>query len=300
MNWKKQGIVFNSARAQLPVVTKTDESYVCLYSERDVNNRSFGSRFDFKINNNKIEVKDQLSKLIEPSELPGSLDHAGCMPMQIVDGFLYYIGWTLRQDVPYFNYTSICEFVNGKEPRKIGPILSPDIKDTGFSGTIFVLSEKHVGRHLGYYLSADHWTPDENGNLQPCYDIKIAESPDLLNWTKLGKVAISRIDGESGISSSTVIKYDETYHMWFSVRSSRNFRGGSGSYIIKHATSTNAIDWVRTNKFGLYPNKKICENMCSYPSVFIEGETLHMFYNSYNFGEDGISHATMPLKCLEE
>lgn len=300
MSWQKHGLVFRKKRAQLPVVTKVDDRYMCLYSERDETNKSFGSRFNFELDNKKIKIIDNLSNFIEPSEFPGALDHAGCMPMQIVDGFLYYIGWTLRQDVPYFNYTSISEFVEGERPRKIGPILPPDIIDTGFSGTIFVLSDKHLDRHLGYYLSADHWTRDEQNNLQPCYNIKIAESQDLLNWNKLGKVAINLHEGEAGISASTVIKYDGLYHMWFSVRGSKDFRGGSGSYAIKHAMSNNAIDWVRTDKFGLSPEKELNENMCAYPSVFVENNTLHMFYNSYNFGENGISQASMVIECLME
>ena len=58
------------------------------------------------------------------------------MPMQQIENKLFYIGWTIREDVPYFNYTSIAE-INGDSFTKMGPILAPDCVDQGFSGTFF-------------------------------------------------------------------------------------------------------------------------------------------------------------------
>ena len=300
MSWRKRGLVFRRERAQLPVVSKIGNSFVCVYSERDAENKSYGSRFDFTIDNQRIRILREYSKFIEASDLHGSMDHAGCMPMQIINGLLFYIGWTLRHDIPYFNYTSVGEFEIEKEVKKLGPILAPDIIDAGFSGTIFILSQIIEGKYIGYYLSADQWLPDEEGNLQPSYDIKIAESEDLLKWHKTGKVAIPREVDEAGISASTVILHNGIYHMWFSARGSENFRGGAGAYEIKHAFSKDGVDWIRTNKFELKPELRFHENMCAYPSVFIVNDDLHLFYNSQNFGEGGISHAIMKLELLTE
>ena len=40
---------------------------------------------------------------------PGSTDAAGVMPVCKFEDKLYYIGWTIRQDVPYYNYCSVAE-----------------------------------------------------------------------------------------------------------------------------------------------------------------------------------------------
>ena len=101
------------------------------------------------------------------------------MPTCKIDEKLYYIGWTLRNDVPYYNYTSVAVEYNkylNRGYRKLGPILSPDTVDNGYSGTIDIV--KMGEKYLGYYLSCTDWKFDENDTLQPCYDIKIAVSYD--------------------------------------------------------------------------------------------------------------------------
>ena len=49
--------------------------------------------------------------LISPGK-PGSLDADGVMPTAFHGNYLYYIGWTLRKDVPYFNYTCVAQKVS--------------------------------------------------------------------------------------------------------------------------------------------------------------------------------------------
>ena len=63
---------------------------------------------------------------------------------------------------------------------------------------------------MGYYLSCQHWLPDENNRLQPSYDIKIATSVDGINWNKLGKTAIKLEGKEAGATSATIIKHKKT------------------------------------------------------------------------------------------
>jgi len=299
MTWTRSGVVFDCDRAQMPVFSKLVDRYVVCYSERDQNGKSFGKlvecKFDLK-DKKKIQFMGAEHNVIYPG-LPGRNDNAGVMPMQIINDKLFYIGWSLRKDVPYYNMTHIAKW-NGHKVEKLGPILPPDSIDNSFSGTFHVVPFDDETRWIGYYLSCDRWVHDEFDNLQPSYDLKIATSCDCINWSKLGKSAILREGDEEGLSGATVLKHHGIFHMWFSAREGKNFRFGRGAYSIKHATSTDGVNWVRSGKYGLTADLSRGENMCAYPSIMEVDGVLHMIYNGYSFGQRGISHAWMSKKQL--
>lgn len=294
--WNKIGLVFRNSRAQLPVVSAgTDSEFQMFFSNRDREGRSVGNTVGFDVGRNFKFTSPR--KIIKPGS-PGDCDAAGVMPMQSVGQYLFYIGWTLRKDVPYFNYTCVGRFESGTV-RKLGPIIPPDIVDAGYSGTFFVYEVE--GIYLGYYLSSIGWVPDEAGELQPKYNIKVAESFDLLYWRKTGRTAIELEDNEAGISSFTAIKLGSLHHAWFSVRGAKYFRDFSAnSYRIKHAISLDGIHWTRDNSFSLLPSPEKGENMCAYPSVFKRENILYMFYNGFSFGEGGVSCATLNVNDIEQ
>lgn len=293
--WTYGGHLLVGEKAQLPVFSKNGNTACLTYSSRDGKGRSFGryadveTLFPLRLGNSR--------DIIEHGE-PGSFDVAGAMPMQVVDNFLFYIGWTLRLDVPYFNYLSVSYF-DGQEVNKIGPILAPDIHETGYSGTFHV--QKIKDRYLGYYLSVVEWLEDEHGQLNPCYDIKIAASNDLLNWKRMGKTAIPRFEGEAGISAFTVIQHKDRYHAWFSARKGKEFRASSdGGYRICHASSNDGLNWVRDKKFQINPGDFLgCEHMAAYPSVFVYEQKVVMVFNGNGFGDDGVHWCYMELSELE-
>ena len=300
MTWSRKSIVYPAERAQLPVVSHVDENrFIVNYSIRNDKGFSVGVKDHFEITSSgKLNFDFKPRIILEPGQ-SGSTDVAGTMPMQLIDDKLFYIGWTIREDVPYFNYASVA--INEKKQiKKLGPILSPDTVDNGYSGTLFAIKNQNEDLYFGYYLSSTTWEKDENNDLQPCYDLKIAKSVDLINWIKTGKTAINLIGSEKGHSAASVIRVDDIWHMWFSTRGGVDFRGGDGSYQINHAWSNNLIDWNRTNLFGLSADTKNGENMCSYPSVFEYGDMLYLFYNGRSFGLNGISLATMPKSTLQK
>lgn len=292
--WIKKGIIYNLEKAQLPVISQYQNSILISFSSRDDEGKSFGSFANVELSSDdKITINNTLpTKLLKGDR--GSMDASGVMPMQVIGKYLYYIGWTERKDVPYFNYTCIASVSDNFSFTKLGPILSPCIIDQGFTGT-FCVSAGLKNKYNGYYLSEVGWSKDEFGKLNPSYDIKIATSEDLLAWNKTGKIAIQLEGDEAGISSASVIKFGGIYHMWFSVREDKNFRGGVGSYEIKHAISRDGFEWTRTGKFGLIKENKLGENMAAYPCILIGNEYLHMFYNANDFGKGGISHAIINL-----
>ena len=50
------------------------------------------------------------------------------------------------------------------------------------------------------------------------YDLKLAKSDDFFNWKSTGNIVIPLDVGETNISTPSIIKYNEKFHMCFSVK----------------------------------------------------------------------------------
>jgi len=293
--WNKHGIIYSAKKAQLPVLEERNCSWRIYFTSRNKLNQNEGYFIDVE-KGNPSNILAPAKQVLVPGK-PGSTDSAGVMPTCKFEDKLYYIGWTIRKDVPYFNYCSVAKEKFNAKFKKRGPILSPDLIDPGFSGTICVT--KLNDTYMGYYLSCNNWLPDEEGNLQPSYSIRLATSDDGLNWNKSGIPTIKLRGEEAGISSATVYKHKDIFHMWFSVRNSIEFRTNpEHAYTIQHATSRDGYSWTRDIKFGIVQELEFESIMCAYPVVIPYEDKLHMFYNGNGFGETGIAHATMEMEKL--
>ena len=293
--WNKHGIIYSDKKAQLPVLEERNCSWRIYFTSRNKLNQNEGYFIDVE-KGNPSNILAPAKQVLVPGK-PGSTDSAGVMPTCKFEDKLYYIGWTIRKDVPYFNYCSVAKEKFNAKFKKRGPILSPDLIDPGFSGTICVT--KLNDTYMGYYLSCNNWLPDEEGNLQPSYSIRLATSDDGLNWNKSGIPTIKLRGEEAGISSATVYKHKDIFHMWFSVRNSIEFRTNpEHAYTIQHATSRDGYSWTRDTKFGIVQELEFESIMCAYPVVIPYEDKLHMFYNGNGFGETGIAHATMEMEKL--
>ncbi len=293
--WNKHGIIYSAKKAQLPVLEERNCSWRIYFTSRNKLNQNEGYFIDVE-KGNPSNILAPAKQVLVPGK-PGSTDSAGVMPTCKFEDKLYYIGWTIRKDVPYFNYCSVAKEKFNAKFKKRGPILSPDLIDPGFSGTICVT--KLNDTYMGYYLSCNNWLPDEEGNLQPSYSIRLATSDDGLNWNKSGIPTIKLRGEEAGISSATVYKHKDIFHMWFSVRNSIEFRTNpEHAYTIQHATSRDGYSWTRDTKFGIVQELEFESIMCAYPVVIPYEDKLHMFYNGNGFGETGIAHATMEMEKL--
>lgn len=296
--WTKRGYLLRAKHAQLPVWSKFGNRSLLVHSERDDLGRSFGVVGELYFDNGLLKYKKLKDNFIGFGPV-GTCDVAGAMPMKIINGYLFYIGWTTRKDVPYFNYTCVGKIQDDFNVRKIGPILPPNVIDAGFSGTFEVIYCEKSNCYFGYYLSSTDWTEDENGELQPQYNIKLAYSKNLLEWKKTGQTVIELVEGEAGISSASIyIGDDGVWRMWFSVREAKFFRGGAGSYKIKYAHSTDGIFWTRTAEYQLVAERELDENMAAYPNIIPFGEKIYLLYNGKSFGEGGIKYATLKIADL--
>ena len=290
MNWIKKHNIFNEHHAQLPVVDVLDSVYRIYYSTR-IGGRSTPMWID--VDQQSFQVVNKCTNPILPLGAIGTFDHYGVMPTDIVDvndntKYLYYIGWSLRQDVPYHNTLGLAISYDAGSTwykHSTGPVFSSCTKEPGFIGTAKVFN--NGGDWSMYYLSCRDWFESEQG-LEPMYDIKLAKSSDGVSWIPLDKIIVPLLEGEGGISSFQMIK-DKA---WFSVRGAASYRNDvENSYKIKTSTLTDG-EWIRDAHTELDVSVDGWDSeMVAYPYIVQNSNELIMFYNGNGFGKTGIGYA---------
>lgn len=282
MTWIKKGIIWNKHHSQLPVVDVLGGIYKIYYSTRDEQGRSIPMWFQV----DRTNPSKTLNHSVEPILLlgkPGSFDSHGIMPSSIItleDGtkYMYYVGWSKRIDVPYWNSTGLAiSKDNGVTWEKYseGPVFNTGILETGFIGTTYVIRGKAI---WVMYYSSCRWI--EDNKLEPFYDIKQAVSDDGINWRPLDKTVIQIKEEEGGVAAIGKLKNKFIY----SKRNKSDYRTNPlNSYKI-YSCDLNGIN----EQLELFPEGD--EIMCAYPFVVEEEDKYIMFYNS-DFGKSGISYA---------
>lgn len=294
--WNKIGRVFWDHHAQLPVVDVLVDRFRVYYSTR-IHGKSMPRYVDLSLEDPRI-ILDKSKDLLELGK-PGSFDWAGVMPTEIVTvgdvKYMYYIGWSVRSDVPYHNNLGLA-FSNDQglswTKYSSGPIFHTSALEPGYVGTIGILREE--GFWKGWYLSCRNWI-DVDGVMEPVYDIKLAESCDGIVWKPTDITAIRLEGNEGGVSAARVLKIGGGYVMWFSVRGERDYRENpQNSYRIKCAVSLDGSTWRRQadevlplGKSGEWDSQMVC-----YPYVVQRTiNKFYLFFNGNQFGGSGFGVA---------
>lgn len=309
MNWIKKGLVFNvdgqyswnKSHAQCPVVDILNEHvWRIYYSTRNEKGQSQISYIEVEAGKPENILYKHPEYLFQLGEL-GTFDDSGVMPSSIVshngNKYLYYIGWTIKQSVPYHNSIGIAKSIdNGKTFQKMfnGSIMPATHLEPYFTGTSFVMVENELWRM--WYLSCVKWESID-GKLEPFYHIKYADSVDGIHWNREGVVAIDFANAnEGGIVSASVLKEKDIYKMWYAYRNASGYRiNTSDAYRIGYAESLDGISWIRKDEeAGIKcSNNGWDSNMQSYPNVVCFKEKKYLFYNGNGFGKTGFGYAIL-------
>jgi hypothetical protein len=305
--WTKRGMIYTvderlpwaQSHAQIPTVDILDtERLTVLFSSRDSANRSLIARMEVN-SRNPLAILDINPDPILPIGVAGTFDDCGMMPSCVVDRdglkYLYYIGWNVRNTVPYHNSVGVALSEDGgRKYRRIfdGPIMDRTAEEPYFCATTCVRVENGVWRN--WYLSCTGWEYID-GRMEARYHLKYAESDDGIQWRRKGRVAIdySNPNGEC-IARASVCKDGNIYRMWFSYRSLTGYRSvRENAYRIGYAESNDGLDWLRMDdRAGIEVGDEGWDSyMLAYPEVIDIGSHRYMFYNGNGFGQSGFGYA---------
>lgn len=317
MKWKKNGLIYkpsgeltwSKTHAQVPIADYIEEknSIKVYFSTRDIKGRSLPGFVVLDADNPKKIIEISKNPLLPLGEL-GCFDDCGVMPSWIVnrengEKWLYYIGWNVRNTIPYHNSVGLAISKDeGETFSKFskGPLWDRNHIEPHYSGTSCVLF--HNGIWKNWYLSCTEWRVVDKRS-EPRYHIKYAESKNGLDWELKGCVAVDYKDeDEAGIVKASVIIENDIYKMWYSYRSFKDYRTSTdSSYRIGYAESKNGIQWNRMDSNSLALSISNDSNswdsvMVEYPHVIdVKGKRL-MFYNGNGFGLSGFGYAELVNK----
>lgn len=309
--WQKKGLIFNvdgsnswnKSHAQCPVVDiVNDQVWRIYYATRNGQGQSQISYIEVEAGRPEHILYEHNQYLFDFGKL-GTFDDSGLMPSCVVTSsklkYLYYIGWTQRKSVPYHNSIGLAvSYDDGKTFKRLyeGSLMPSITTEPYFTGTSYVMVENGLWRM--WYLSCTKWELI-NGDMEPYYHIKYAESKDGIHWEREGIVAIDfKTKDEGGIVSASVLKEDGIYKMWYAYRKAAGYRTlKENSYKIGYAESKDGIHWKRLDdNVGISLSDDGWDSeMMSYPNVVEYKRTKFLFYNGNGFGHSGFGYATLKL-----
>jgi len=214
---------------------------------------------------------------------PYLVQHAG-------HSYLYYVGWMPTVCTPFNLQLGLAkQQSNGTWQRySPAPILPRNKHDYLSTGSCCVLFDEVEQLFKMWYTSFIKWgkTTQEHKHH---YHIKYAVSKNGIHWMRDNITCISFANQqEYAICRPSVIKVQNTYHMWFAYRGKQ--------YKIGYASSDDGINWQRndakaginTSPTSTWDNEAVC-----YPHVFNYGKQYYLLYNGNNYGKTGLGLAIL-------
>ena len=312
--WKKLGKVFDPKDlttaswmhefAQSPTVL-IESDYVRVYfcsrpaSGADGQYLSYISYIDLERSN--------LLNIIRVCEKPvlnlgnyGTFDEFGTYPVSVIrdSGEIraYYAGWTRCESVPFNAAIGLAISRDGGENFQRlgdGPVLSYSPDEPFLLGSPRIRKFNNLWQL--WYVAGKQWLMTD-GKPEPVYKIRLATSVNGIDWVKHGRDLIADKLGSHECQACPDVTYrDGHYHMFFSYRDIRNYKGREGGYRIGYASSLDMINWHRDDdQVDITLSESGWDSeMINYPHVFeLDGATW-MLYQGNGMGRDGFGLAVL-------
>ena len=304
MPWQQYGPIFkpdssrpwSRSHAQVPSALLLGDRIRIYYATRDELGRSFTSFIEVDTSDPSKLVYDHPRSVMQLGK-PGTHDEDGVMVGCVVrdgDHFrMYYTGWSKGESVPYRVSCGLAISHDGGvvfERTFDGPVVDRTRFEPYMTMSPYVLKEGSLWRM--WYGSGLGWA-EVDGQREPLYAIKYAESEDGFSWDQPNLLCIPQLHALEANTRPSVLRGKNGYEMWFSYRNSVNFRSGAGAYRIGYATSSDGFNWQRLEEpQGLQPaGSGWNSTMMAYPSVIdLEGRKI-LFHNGNGFGRTGLGYA---------
>jgi len=312
--WKKLGNVFDPTKitgsnwlsefAQAPSVLIFDDFVRVYFSGRPKPdaNRQYVSYTGYVDLNRK-----DLFEIIKISDAPilplgdlGTFDEFGIYPTSVIrngeEVIAYYAGWTRCESVPYnVSIGMATSKDNGVTFSKLGPgpLISHSVNEP------MTVSGPKIRRFNNkwylWYVTGKKWIIGVE-RPESVFKIRMAESDDGINWTRLDKDIIeNKLEEDECQASPDVFFSNGKYHMFYCYKYSYDFRNRSRGYRIGYAHSTDLVNWTRDDeKAGIDVSEEGWDSeMISYPHVFELDGNIYMFYLGNQVGKHGFGLAIL-------
>lgn len=307
MKWIRKGHIFETrsqakwmhSHAQCPTALVLSDRIRIYFSARLESQKSLPLFIDVEKENPSKIIHTQTTPVLQMGKR-GTFDEDGIIPSYIfaVENKIhfYYAGWSQCKSVPYKNFTGLAiSHDNGLtfEKNSEAPCFTLNKCDP-LSATGPCILEKN-NNFIAIYSTGVAWH-EIDGKLEHTYLLTYANSHDAIHWESSGKIIIEPEDAFEAHCKPTIIKLDDTYHMWFSRRGSHSFRQpGKTAYRLGYAYSEDLINWTRDDaNTGIDVSSSGWDSdMICYPNIVnVDGRYI-MFYNGNGFGKSGFGYAVL-------
>jgi hypothetical protein len=297
--WHKKGLLVRPplggdwavSHAALPTPLTDDGRVELFVSPRDGAGRAHIARaeLDAEDDGTLTLLTVDRDPVLSPGAL-GTFDDGGatvsCAVRSGGDVYLYYTGWARGVSVPFYFFIGLAVRAEGEE-RFVrvspAPILERSAVDPYLTASPWVLQEN--GGWRMWYVSCTGWDLTPSGPRHH-YHLRYAESVDGRNWQRAGRVAVDyATPGEYAFSRPCVVREENRYRMWFSVR--------GDSYRLGYAESYDGFTWDRRDEeAGLRSAKSGWDaEMIAYPAVLQFRDRRYLLYNGNGYGRTGVGYA---------
>lgn len=300
MKWTKKGLVYApggdlwwaKSYATLPTADVLNEKVIRIYfASLDENKFGRIGYVDLDADNPNRILHETTEPILDVGEL-GTFDDSGVNPSCIINvngkKFLYYVGYQRCERVPYMVFAGLAISEDGENFTKYSrtPILDRTPNEPFLRSATTVIQEDNLFKT--WYVSAFDWI-EVNSAKYPAYTIKYATSADGIGWQSDNRTCIDLKGDEFGFGKPWVIKDNDKYLMWYSIRSKTQ------PYCIGFAESKNGIDWTRKDdEVGIYKSSSGWDSeMVCYPCVVDAKGKRYMFYNGNRHGSTGFGYAVL-------
>ena len=297
--WLKQGLIYCPSGelwwarryAYLPTVEVISQNRLRIYfASLDENKYGRIGFIDVDAEQPKNILFVSQEPILDLGEI-GCFDDCGVNPSYILNAsgkkYLYYVGWQKCERVPYKIFAGLAISEDGISFRRHSqlPILDRTENELCIRSATTILKEND--QYKMWYVSAFKWITVK-ATLYPNYIIRYAESSDGIVWHNSPDVCIDfENENEFGFGRPYVIKENNLYKMWYSIRSKDE------PYRIGYAESMDGIKWKRKDhEVGIEKSKMGWDSeMICFPCVVDVNGRRYMFYNGNGCGTSGFGYA---------
>jgi hypothetical protein len=180
-----------------------------------------------------------------------------------------------------------------------GPLITSSPNEPFLVGDPFVLSSEDS--YSLFYIFGTKWNL-AGFNPERTYKIGKMISSDGFTFDRVisGNQIIPDTIEDEAQAMPSVVKIEDTYHMFYCYRSSFAFRlGGANGYRLGHAISKDLEKWTLRHSELPSTFPAWASDMQCYPHVTIVDRELHLFYNGNGFGKNGIGLMTREIEAFD-